>query len=109
MKIPIWMLSRESAEIKITEQAHLSKEALLSLAVLIASHLATEGHVQDNLLRATVDGCKGGRRGATKTSGPDDPKRKRNGANKRSDTRRSDRSHGPRSDRGLSKGGRKSR
>jgi hypothetical protein len=107
LKIPIWMLSRESAEIKITEPAHLGKEALLSLAGLIASHLDSAGHVHDNLLQTAIDGCKGGRRDATKTSGPDDPKRKRGGANKRSDTRRSDRSHGPRSGGGLSRRGRK--
>jgi hypothetical protein len=102
------MLSRESAAIKITEQAHLGKEALLSLAVLIASPLDSEGHVHDYLLQTTIDECKGGRRDATTTSGPDDPKRKRGSANKRSDTRRSDRSHGPRSGGGLSKGERKS-
>jgi len=108
LKIPAWMLSRDCAAIKIAEQAHLSREALLCLASLIASHLDSEGPVHDNLLQTTVDGCKGGRRGATKTSGPDDPRRKRDGANKRSDARRSDRSHGPHSDGGLSRGGRKS-
>jgi hypothetical protein len=108
LKIPIWMLTRESAAIKITEQAHLGKEALLSLAVLIASHLDSEDHGHDNLLQTTVDGCKGGRRGATTTSGPDDTKRKRSRAVGCSDTGRSDRSHGPRSGGGLSKGGRKS-
>jgi hypothetical protein len=109
LKIPTWMLSQECAQIKITEQANLSKEALLSLAGLIASHLDSEDHVHDNLLEATVDGCKGGRRGATTTSGPDDPKRKRGRASGRGNTRRSDRSHGPHSDGGLSRGGRKSR
>jgi hypothetical protein len=102
------MLSRESAAIKITEQAHLGKEALLSLAVLIASPLDSKGHVHDNLLQTTVDGCKGGRRGATTASGPDDPKRKRGRVNGHGNTRRFDRSHGPHSDGGLSQGGRKS-
>jgi hypothetical protein len=108
LKIPIWMLSRDCTEIKITEQARLSKEALLSLAVLISSHLDSEDHVHDNLLQTTVEGCKGGRRGATTTSGPDDPKRKRGRVNGRNDTRRADRSHGPRSGGGLSRGERKS-
>jgi hypothetical protein len=107
LKIPIWMLSRESAAIKITDQADLAKEALRSLAVLIASHLDAEDHVHDNLLQTTIDGRKGGRRDATTTSGPDDPKRKRDRANRRSDTRRSDRSHGPHSGGGLSQRGRK--
>ena len=102
------MLTRDCAGIKITEQARLSKEALLSLAALISSHLDSEDHVHDNLLETAVDGCKGGRRGATTTSGPDDSKRKRGRANGRSDTRRSDRSHGPHSDGGLPRGGRKS-
>ena len=107
LKIPTWMLSRESAEIKITEQAHLGKEALLSLVVLIASHLDSEGRVHDNLLQTTVEECKGGRRGATTTSGPDDAKRKRSRAVECSDTGRSDRSDGPRSGGGVSKGRRK--
>jgi hypothetical protein len=109
LKIPIWMLTSDCAEIKISEQPHLSKEALLSLAVLISSHLDSKGHVHDNLLETTVDGCKGGRRGATATSGLDDPKRKLGRVNGRDNTRRSDRSHGPHSDGGLSRGGRKSR
>src|SRR5258708_34810142 len=45
--------------------------------------------VHDNLLQTTVNGCEGGRRGATSTSGPDDPKGMRCRANGRSDTRRS--------------------
>ena len=108
LKIPVWMLSRDCADIKITEQPPLGKEALLSLAVLISSHLDSQDHVHDNLLETTVDGCKGGRRGATTTSGPDDPKGERASADKRSGARRSDRSHGPRSGGGLSRRGRKS-
>ncbi len=108
LKIPTWMLSQECAGIKITDQAHLSKDALLSLAGLISSHLHSEDQVHDNLLQTAVDGCKGGRRGATTISGPDDPKRKRGRANGSGNTRRSDRSHGPHSDGGLSRGGRKS-
>jgi hypothetical protein len=32
LKIPVWMLSSDCAEIKTTERPHLSKEAVLSLA-----------------------------------------------------------------------------
>src|SRR5262249_36919314 len=107
LKIPVWMLSRDCTEIKITERPHLSKEALLSLTSLIASQRDSNDHIHDNLLQTAVDGCKGGRRGATTTCGPDDAKQKRSRAVGCSDTRRSDRSHGPRSDGGLSKGGKK--
>lgn len=108
LKIPVWMLSQDYADVKITERPHLSKEALLSLASLIASQLDCKDHIHDNLQQTVVDGCKGGRRGATTASGPDDPKGVRRRANGRSDTRRSDRSHGPRSGSGLSRKGRKS-
>ena len=39
LKIPIWMLLPESAEITISQQPRLNKQALLSLASLIASQL----------------------------------------------------------------------
>jgi len=39
LKIPICMLSRECAGVKITERPYLSKEALLSLALLISPPL----------------------------------------------------------------------
>ncbi len=39
LKIPVWMLLPESAEIKISQQPHLGKQALLSLASLIARQL----------------------------------------------------------------------
>jgi hypothetical protein len=87
LKIPVWMLSRDCAETKISQTPHLSKEALLSLASLIASQLNSKDHVHDNLLQTAVAGCKGGRRGATTTSGPDDPKRERGRADCRNDTR----------------------
>jgi hypothetical protein len=103
------MLSRDCTEIKIAERAQLSKEALLSLASLIAAQLDPKDHVHDNLLQTAVDEGKGGRRGATTVSGPDDPKGMRRRVNGRSDTRRSDRSHGPRSGSGLSRKERKSR
>jgi hypothetical protein len=109
LKIPVWMLSRECAGVKITERPYLSKEAVLSLALLISPQLDSKDHLHDNLLETPVEGCKGGRRGATTTSGPDDPKGMRRRADGRSDPRRSDRSHGPRSGGGLSREGRKGR
>ena len=108
LKIPVWMLLRDCAEIKITERPYLSKDALLSLTYLVPPPLDPKGQVHGNLLQTAVDGCEGGRRGATKTSGPDDPKGKRGRADGRNGTRRSDRSHGPRSGGGLSRGRRKS-
>src|SRR5215471_20161376 len=74
LKIPVWMLLPECAGIRISQRPHLGKEALLFLASLIASQLASEDRDHDNLLQTPVSGCEGGRRGATSTSGPDDPK-----------------------------------
>jgi hypothetical protein len=108
LKIPVWMLLPESAEIKISQQPHLGKQALLSLASLITPQLVCEDRVHDNLLPTNVGGCEEGRRAATSTSGPDDPKGTRCRANRRSDTRRCDRSHGPHFSSGLSRGGGKS-
>jgi hypothetical protein len=105
LKIPVWMLLRECAEIMISERPHLGKEALLSLASLIASQGDSKGYVHDDLLQTPVSGCEGGHRGTTSTSGPDDSKRKRCGVDRRSDTRRSHQSHGPHCDGGLSRGG----
>jgi hypothetical protein len=104
LKIPVWMLLPECAEIKISAQPHLSKQALLSLALLIASHLDSKEDVHDNLLQPAVNGCEGERRAAS-ISRPDDPKRMRCHATGRSDPRRSDRCNGPRSGGGLSRGG----
>jgi hypothetical protein len=107
LKIPIWMLLPECAETTISQRAHLSKQALLSLASLITSQLDSKDPVHDNLRQTRGSGCEGGRRGATSTSGSDDPNRMRCRANGRSDARRSNRSHGPRSSSGLSRGGKK--
>jgi len=101
LKIPVWMLLPDCAAIKISDEVHLSSEALLSLMLLLSSH-ASEGRDHDNLLPTAVDGCKGGHRGATKTAGSDDPGRKRNRADGCDGTRRSDRSDGSHSDGGLS-------
>ena len=102
------MLLPECAEIKITDRPRLSKEALLSLTLLLPAAHNPHDHDQDNLLQTAVDGCEGGHRGATKTSGPDDPKSKRGRGDRRKGTRRSGRSHGPHSGGSVSSGGRKS-
>src|ERR1700687_2022830 len=107
LKIPIWMLLPECAEITISQRPHLGKQALLSLASLIISQLDSKDPAHDNLRQTRVSGCEGGRRGATSTSGPDDPKEMRCRANRRREQRRSARSHGPRSSNGLSRGGEK--
>src|SRR5215475_6515761 len=93
LKIPIWMLLLECAEITISPRPHLGKQALLSLASLITSQLDSKDPVHANLRQTRVRGFEGGRRGATSTSGPDDPKGMRCPANRRSEARRSDRSH----------------
>jgi hypothetical protein len=105
LKIPVWMLLPDCAEIKITGRPHLSKGALLSLASLL-SPPDPEGHVHDNLLQTVVDGCEGGQRVATTTS--EDPNGRRRRAHGRNSTNRTDRSHGPRFDGGLSRGRRNS-
>jgi hypothetical protein len=107
LKIPVWMLLPECAEIRITERPRLSKEALLSLAALLSPPHDPEDHARDNLLQTAVDGCKGGHRGATTISGPADPKGRRSRVDGRKDTRRSDRSHGPNTGGGFSSGRRK--
>jgi len=104
LKIPVWMLLPECAEVKISQQPHLGKHALLSLASLIISQLDFKDCVHDNLLQTRVSGCEEGRRDATSTAGPDDPTGMRCRVNGRGDTRRSDRSHGPCSSGGLSRG-----
>ena len=106
LKIPVWMLSPETAQIMISEQAHLSKEALLSLASLLSLH-AGENRGHDNLLSTAVKECQGGHRGATGTIGPEDPGRKRNGARGCNRARRCGRSDGSDSDGGFSSGRRK--
>ena len=104
LKIPVWMLSPDSAEMKITEKPHLSKDALLCLTSLLTTPVDTPDRVHDNLLQTVVDGCKGGQRAATTTSGPDDPKRRGRRADQHNGANRTDRSHGPHSGGGLSSG-----
>jgi hypothetical protein len=43
LKIPMWMLSPDSAEMRIAEGAHLSRDALLSLTSLLATRLDPPG------------------------------------------------------------------
>ncbi len=90
LKIPVWMLLPDCAEMRIAERPHLSKEALLCLTSLLATPLTIEDSARDNLLQTVVDGCEGGQRAATTTSGPDDPDRKRNRADGRNGTNRTD-------------------
>ena len=66
LKIPVWMLLPECAEINITELPSLNKKALLSLASLLSTLHNAEHDDRDNLLQTAVDGCEGGHRGATK-------------------------------------------
>jgi hypothetical protein len=108
LKIPVWMLLPDCAETKITKRPALGKEALLSLTALLSTPHGPEDHGRDNLLQTAVDGCKGGHRGATTISGPDDPKGRRGRADGRNGTHRSDRSHGPHSGGSVSSGRRKS-
>jgi len=68
LKIPTWMLSPSAANIKTTEQALLSREALFSLVSLLIQPTVTGIH--DNLLQAPADGCQGGHRAAATTLQP---------------------------------------
>ena len=103
LKIPMWMLSPASAEIRISERAVLSKAALLHLSSVLAIQ-ARRDH--DNLQPIAVDVCEGGNRGATRTvesGGPRSPI----GTRKPDGTDRPGRSDGAMSSRGVSSRGRK--
>jgi hypothetical protein len=101
LKIPLWMLSPHSTDIKISNRAHISIEALLSLASLFAPLLDPESNTHDNLVQTDPEACKGGDRGATTTAGP-----KSNGgasrAHRRDGSNRTGGSDGAHSDGGLS-------
>jgi hypothetical protein len=101
LKIPVWMLSPECAPTRITEQPHLSKEALLHLTSLLATRLPAADQIHDNLLQTVVDEHNGGQRGATTASAPDNPNGRRGRAHGRKGARGSDRSNGPHSSSGL--------
>src|ERR1051326_3165284 len=89
------MLLPDCANTRIAEQANLNKHALRSLSSLLATSPDSVQDVRDNLLQTDVDGSKGGQRGSTRASGPDDQKGIRRRAAKRNDQSRSNRSHGP--------------
>ena len=107
LKVPVWMLLSDCVDTKIVEQPTLSKDALLSLTSLLAVPRDAAQQVRDNLLQTVVDGCKGGQRGATRASGPDDRKGIHRRAARRRDQSRTDRSHGPHSGDGFQSGRRK--
>ena len=83
LKIPTWMLSPGCADIRIRKQAHLSKEALLSLSSVLAVHTQRN---HDSLQPIAVDVYEGGHRDATRTDRPDDPGRRLKRARKRDGT-----------------------
>jgi hypothetical protein len=101
----VWMLLPDSADVKIVERAHLSRDALLSLASLLITtpnvpHLADGVH--DTLSPPRVDGCKGGHRAAPTTDGSDDLRRAGSRADRHHDTKRTYRSDGPHTGGGVS-------
>jgi hypothetical protein len=104
LKVPVWMLTPHASHVRIVEQPLLSKEALLSLTSLIAPVLDITNH---NLPQTVVDGCKGGQRGPTATSGSDDIEGTRERAGR--STSRTDRSDGARPGRGFPRRRRKNR
>jgi hypothetical protein len=98
------MLTPDASHVQIVEQPLLSKEALLGLTSLLAPLLDITNH---NLPQTVIDGCKGGQRGATTTSGSDDAEGMRERAGpSTSRIARSDVAH---SGRGLSSRRRKNR
>ena len=101
LKIPVWMTFSDAAEITVSEQAHLSGEALLKLISLVPKPMAADIH--DNLLQTSVDGCKGGHCAATTAPEPD---RKGRGtrAGRRARTSRTGQSHGSHSGDGVGNG-----
>jgi hypothetical protein len=95
------MLSPDAAETKIAEQAHLSREALLSLTSLLAPLLDTESNADDILLQTVLDECNGGHRSAITTSGPD-PNAGAGDAHPRNDSNQTGQWDGPHSGGGIS-------
>ena len=103
LKIPMWMLSPDSAEIRISDQVVLSKEALLSLSSLLRIQTQRD---HDNLRPIAVGENRGGHRGATRIARPDDPGGPGD-ACKRDGSGRPGRSDGALSSSGISKRRRK--
>lgn len=65
LKIPVWMLLSSANSIIVTEQARLSKEALLNVTLLFDQWNASGN--SDNLLQPSVDGGKRGHHAAATT------------------------------------------
>ena len=95
LKIPTWMLSAEAADVRIAEQAYLSKQALQSLADLLAIRLPIEDNIHDNLLPRVAE-PKGGQRGAVATSRCED-EQSSGSARRHKGPQRGNRSDGPHS------------
>jgi hypothetical protein len=104
LKIPMWMLSPDSGEMKIVEQVLLNKGALLYLSELLAAQSDAADSRHDTLQPSVVDKRRGGHRAATATSGA-----KRAGADRRGGAQRARRSDGPHFDDGLSSAGKEDR
>jgi hypothetical protein len=94
LKIPVWMLSSDCADIEIEDNPHLGKVGLLGLASLLATVLTSVDADHDNLLQIAVDRGNGGHRGATATSGRKDRKARRASSDGRTSTTRAHRSDG---------------
>jgi hypothetical protein len=92
------MLSPASAEIRISERAVLSKEALLLLSSVLAIQTQRD---RDNLQPIAADMCEGGDRGATGAVGSGGP-RSPSGTRKCDDAGGSGRSDGPLPGSGIS-------
>jgi hypothetical protein len=108
LKIPVWMLLPECAEIKITERPRLSKEALLSLTSLLPTPHNPKTTVGITFCKRLLTDAKEGAVVQLHFLDLMIRKEKRSRADGRKGTRRSDRSHGPHSGGGVSSGRRKS-
>ena len=95
------MLFPEAADLKLHDQAHLSREALLNLSSLLAT--APTAGIHDNLPQTFVGGCKGGHRATAITLKPD-PNKRGTRADRSDGKSRTGRSHGPSSGDGFSNG-----
>jgi hypothetical protein len=109
LKIPVWMVSPEAADLHIVPRAHVSQDALLRLISLLATARALDGRGHATLPHTGGDGRKGGDRATTPTHGPDDPTRGRPRGDRCHETHRVGRSHGPHAGHGLSRHNRKER
>jgi hypothetical protein len=100
------MIFPDAAEIGVSDQAHLSGDALLKLVSLLVKPPATGIH--DNLLQTSVDGRTGGKHAAATAPEPD-PNRRGTRAGRRPGTSRTRQSHGPHSGDGVSNRGKEDR